>query len=239
MLIWSLHDGTNRRATLVTKPSDARWCDALSFVGHLNIYLRNHRTLHMTHTMSVIFLDLRIKPRCNCNHYNDVIMGAVASQITSLTVVYSIIYSGADKRKHQSSASLAFVLGDSPVTGEFPTQRASNAENVSIWWRHHDPSNRDTTHGQFDLRINPRSNCNHLYPYQNGTISDWMSVYKYWKQNKIRNLMNMVITVLGDINMFAMMFKYSSIAQKANKMCSFGPCFAVQINVTAEIDKVF
>ena len=29
-------------------------------------------------------------------------------------------------------------VGNSPVTGEFPTQRASNAENVSIWWRHHD-----------------------------------------------------------------------------------------------------
>ena len=28
--------------------------------------------------------------------------------------------------------------GNSPVTGEFPTQRASNAENISIWWRHHE-----------------------------------------------------------------------------------------------------
>ena len=28
--------------------------------------------------------------------------------------------------------------GNTPVTGEFPTQRASNAENVSIWWRHHE-----------------------------------------------------------------------------------------------------
>ena len=28
--------------------------------------------------------------------------------------------------------------GNSPVTGEFPAQRTSNAENVSIWWRHHD-----------------------------------------------------------------------------------------------------
>ena len=27
--------------------------------------------------------------------------------------------------------------GNKPVTGEFPTQRASNAENISIWWRHH------------------------------------------------------------------------------------------------------
>ena len=35
-------------------------------------------------------------------------MGAIASQITSLTIVYSTVYSGADQRKHQSSASLAF-----------------------------------------------------------------------------------------------------------------------------------
>ena len=44
-------------------------------------------------------------------HYSDVIMGAVASEITSFTIVYATIYSGADQRKHQSSASLAFVWG--------------------------------------------------------------------------------------------------------------------------------
>ena len=44
-------------------------------------------------------------------HYGDVIMSVIASQITSLTIIYSIIYSGADQRKHQSSASLAFVRG--------------------------------------------------------------------------------------------------------------------------------
>ena len=44
-------------------------------------------------------------------HYIDVIMGAMASRITSLTIVYSTVYSGADQRKHQSSASLAFVRG--------------------------------------------------------------------------------------------------------------------------------
>ena len=42
-------------------------------------------------------------------HYNDVIMSTIASQITSLAIVYSIVYSGADQSKHQSSASLAFV----------------------------------------------------------------------------------------------------------------------------------
>ena len=41
--------------------------------------------------------------------YSDVIMGAIASQITSLTIVYSAVYSSAYQRKHQSSASLAFV----------------------------------------------------------------------------------------------------------------------------------
>ena len=42
-------------------------------------------------------------------HYTDVIMTEGASQITSLTIVYSAVYSGGDQRKHQSSASLAFV----------------------------------------------------------------------------------------------------------------------------------
>ena len=44
-------------------------------------------------------------------HYSDVIMGAIASQITSLTIVYSTIYSDTDQIKHQRSASLAFVRG--------------------------------------------------------------------------------------------------------------------------------
>ena len=44
-------------------------------------------------------------------HYNDVIMTTMASQITSLIVIYSTVYSDADHRKHQSSASLAFVWG--------------------------------------------------------------------------------------------------------------------------------
>ena len=42
-------------------------------------------------------------------HYNDVIMSAMAHQMSSLTIVYSTVYSGADQRKHQSSGSLAFV----------------------------------------------------------------------------------------------------------------------------------
>ena len=67
-------------------------------------------------------------------------MGAMASQITSLTIVYSTIHLGADQRKHQSTTKFhvtGICAGNSPVTGEFPTQMSSNVENVSIWWRHH------------------------------------------------------------------------------------------------------
>ena len=44
-------------------------------------------------------------------HYSDVIMSVMASQITSLTIVSSTIYSGTDQRKQQSYTSLAFVWG--------------------------------------------------------------------------------------------------------------------------------
>ena len=68
--------------------------------------------------------------------YNNFIKSAMWSWITGVSIVCSIDGSGTDERKHQSSASLAFCGGNSP-TGEFPTQKDSNAENVSIWWRHH------------------------------------------------------------------------------------------------------
>ena len=50
---------------------------------------------------------------CDVNwvHYTDVIMGAIASQLTSLSTVYSTVYSDADHRKHQRSASLALEWG--------------------------------------------------------------------------------------------------------------------------------
>ena len=58
-------------------------------------------------------------------------MGEMTSQITSLTIVYSTVHSGADQRKHQSSVT-GFCADNPPVTGEFPAQMTSNAENVSI-----------------------------------------------------------------------------------------------------------
>ena len=50
-------------------------------------------------------------------------MGMMASQMTNLTKL----------------RVTGLCVGNSPVTGDFPAQMASNAENVSIWWRHHLP----------------------------------------------------------------------------------------------------
>ena len=61
-------------------------------------------------------------------HYDDIIMSTMASQITSLTSVYWIVYSGTDQRRHQSSASLAFVRGihRSPV---------NSPQKVPVTWK--------------------------------------------------------------------------------------------------------
>ena len=95
-------------------------CNGINFVMNFHISPRNFRIwrlpcLSRSHTSWYLpisggftFLWLLF---VGCCHYDDVIMSAIASQITSLTIVYSTVYPGADQSKHQSSASLAFVWG--------------------------------------------------------------------------------------------------------------------------------
>ena len=52
----------------------------------------------------------------------------MASQITSLTIVYSTVYSDADQRKYQKLRVTGLCVGNSPGTGEFPAQMASNRD---------------------------------------------------------------------------------------------------------------
>ena len=69
-------------------------------------------------------------------HYSDVIMGAMASQITKLTIVYSTVSSVTDQRKHQSSASRAIVRGirrwpvNSPHKGPVTRQMFPSLDDV-------------------------------------------------------------------------------------------------------------
>ena len=57
-----------------------------------------------------------IFPRVPCVHYNDVMMGAMASQITSLTIVYTTIYPGKDKKNTKAPRHW-------PLWGEFTGDR--------------------------------------------------------------------------------------------------------------------
>ena len=75
-------------------------------------------------------------------HYNDVIMTTIASQITSLPVVLlNRLFRGRSKKTSKLRVT-GFCVGNSLGPVNFP-QRASNAENVSIWWRHHVLSAKD------------------------------------------------------------------------------------------------
>ena len=100
------------------------------------------------------------------DHYNDVIMNAIASQITSLTTVDSTVYSRTGQRKHKSSASLAFVMG----INRWP---ASNAENVFIWWRHYDLSDARK------CRVKPQQTHLHSKMPHDDVIK-WKHLPRYW-----------------------------------------------------------
>ena len=65
-------------------------------------------------------------------HYNDVIIGTMASHITSLSIAFSNVYSGADQRKHQTSATLAFVRG----IHRWPVMYVSH-KSLKLTWKVH------------------------------------------------------------------------------------------------------
>ena len=77
-------------------------------------------------------------------HYNDVIMNTMASQITSLMIVFSNVYSDEDQRKNQRSASLAYVRGIDRSTVNSPhkgpvTREMFPFEDIIMWLGNHDP----------------------------------------------------------------------------------------------------
>ena len=111
---------------------------------------KKHNVASRARSMACKFMVSKPGALCNIEyarethfHYHDVIMGAIASKITSLTIVYSTVYSDADQIK-QSSASVAFVRGIHkwPVTRKmFPfvdvimkiKSRESRSSKTSVW----------------------------------------------------------------------------------------------------------
>ena len=102
------------------------WYQQVSDSQHIQIDIYRHINGYYTHKYLEysyvgwynLFTPLTIHKNEKChdadfvvNHDRDVIVSTIASQITSLAIVYSTAYSGADQCKHQSSASLTFVRG--------------------------------------------------------------------------------------------------------------------------------
>ena len=107
-------------------------------------------------------------------HYNDAIMGTIASQITSLTIVYSTVYSDADKRKYQSSASLGFVRGIHRGTVNSPSPVNS-------------PHKWPVTRKMFPFDDGIKHGTDHCItiPF---TVQQWtISSFNSWNENKLWN----------------------------------------------------
>ena len=113
--IWLVEVGWYTASFYVSQKINTIWYP----VCNTRIYLKNYvhgscfvvfcwgyMLAEFTHILQGYFPDTGDSP-----HYSDVIMSKTASQITGVLVVYSTVCSGANQRKHQSSASLAFVRG--------------------------------------------------------------------------------------------------------------------------------
>ena len=87
------------------------WQTMITQTVHATVSWRSHKQWLMIHTSELIMMIRQSTADISIVHHIDVIMTTMASQITSLTVIYPNVYSDAHQRKHQSSASLAFVWG--------------------------------------------------------------------------------------------------------------------------------
>ena len=70
------------------------------------------------------------------------------------------------RRRSKETSKLrvtGLCAGNSPLTGEFTTQRASNAENISIWWRHHDEEGHNIIVQRSEGDVWPSPNVTSLY----------------------------------------------------------------------------
>ena len=113
-VLWSRINGTNKSVPQISifkieMLERGHNFQIMSWLSHLRVLK------HVSLTYFVV-----IGGEKEMSHYSDVLMGTMAFQITSIMIVYSTVYSGADQRKHQSSASLAFVRGIHRLPVNFP-----------------------------------------------------------------------------------------------------------------------
>ena len=110
-----------------------------------------------------------ITPRCGCviinfTHILHITVPAIERHdvLNHRHLVCSTVCSGAHQRKHQSSALLTFCE-ENPHRC-FPSQMANNAENISIWWRHHEIYVSGTATGSVPVKQHLRTHVKSLWP---------------------------------------------------------------------------
>ena len=126
---------------ILFKSLPANWPSTLT-IAHGQQTCRNHekKTKTQTKTWKCFAKDIQILSSSEgfLSHYSDIMMDTLMSQITSLTIVYSTVLFRHRSKKTSKLHVTGFCAGNSPGTSEFLAQMASNAEKVSIWWRHHE-----------------------------------------------------------------------------------------------------
>ena len=141
-------------------------------------------------------------------------MTAIASQITSLTIVYSTVYLGTDQRKHQSSASLAFVRGIHRWPVNFPHKGPVTRKlSCHIWWRYH-------VKAAFRYRRKHRTHLSLWSVYKMHECFDqriWSKLYKYLNirltYKVLIDLFN-ALTLLSTYNVLIDLFNVDKVLHK-------------------------
>ena len=88
------------------------------------------------------------------NHYCDVLMSAMLSQITGVHYLFRHLFRRRSKKRSKLRVD-GLCEGNPPVTGGFPSQRASDAGNISIWWCYHVTSISDTMQWRWFWHASP------------------------------------------------------------------------------------
>ena len=153
-------------------------------------------------------------------------MSAMASQITGVSIVYLTVSSGADHRK---LALLALCARNSLVTGEFPAQRASNAENVYIWCRHHEfflIENEDS--------LIPRSQYHGCWCPSDGRSSPRIFQSQHQKVffSTLLQIICICICIVNDLHLIVVFGLYSHIHSISNKAFLSYLLFSFRIQLT-------
>ena len=146
-----------------------------------------------------------------CEHYNDFIMSVIASQITSLTIVFSTICSDADQRKHHSSVSLAFVRGihrwpvNSPHKG--PVTRKM------FRWHHHD--------------------MHHTVPQVTAKLSSWKLLFSVYLYVGSKAKMLMWMSYYAHDKLHCDVTSYTYMAFCLSKPCLSNQCLFIKIKTAS------